>query len=60
MISAVCFIIGIKKLSHPNSARNVNGLAALVLLFAFVSTLYVGEVLDYKMIVKSFSYWVLH
>ena len=50
VISAVCFIIGIKKLSHPKTARNGNGLAALGMLIAIVSTLYAGEVLEYKMI----------
>ena len=50
VISAVCFIIGIKKLSHPKTARNGNGLSAFGMLIAIVSTLYVGEVLDYKMI----------
>ena len=50
VISAVCFILGIKKLSHPKTARNGNALAMLGMLIAIAATLYSGEVLDFKMI----------
>ena len=50
VISAVCFIMGIKMLSHPKSARKGNSIAALGMLIAIVSTLYAGEVLDFKLI----------
>ena len=50
VISAVCFIIGIKMLSHPKTARRGNSIAALGMLIATVSTLYAGEVLDFKLI----------
>ena len=39
LISAVCFILGIKKLSHPKTARNGNALAALGMLIAIVTVL---------------------
>lgn len=50
MISAVCFIMGIKMLSHPKTARRGNSIAALGMLIATISTLYAGEVLDFKLI----------
>ena len=50
VISAVCFIMGIKMLSHPKSARKGNSIAALGMFIAIVSTLYAGEVLDFKLI----------
>ena len=50
VISAVCFIMGIKMLSHPKSARKGNSVAAFGMLIAIVSTLYAGEVLDFKLI----------
>ena len=40
LISAVCFIIGIKKLSHPKTARNGNAIAAIGMLIAVVTVLY--------------------
>jgi len=42
--------MGIKMLSHPKSARKGNSIAALGMLIAIVSTLYAGEVLDFKLI----------
>jgi len=47
---AVCFILGIKMLSHPRTARKGNGIASLGMLIAIVATLTSGEVLDFKMI----------
>ena len=40
LISAVCFILGIKKLSHPKTARNGNTIAALGMLIAIITVLY--------------------
>ena len=40
LISAVCFILGIKKLSHPKTARNGNTIAALGMLLAIITVLY--------------------
>ncbi len=50
VVGAVCFILGIKMLSHPRTARKGNGIAALGMLIAIVATLTAGEVLDFKMI----------
>ena len=40
LISAVCFILGIKKLSHPKTARNGNTIAAIGMLIATITVLY--------------------
>ena len=40
LISAVCFILGIKKLSHPKTARNGNTIAAVGMLIATITVLY--------------------
>jgi len=50
VVGAVCFILGIKMLSHPRTARKGNGIASLGMLIAIVATLTAGEVLDFKMI----------
>ena len=50
VVGAVCFILGIKMLSHPRTARKGNGIASLGMLIAIAATLTAGEVLDFKMI----------
>ena len=50
VVGAVCFILGIKMLSHPRTARKGNGIASLGMLIAIIATLTAGEVLDFKMI----------
>ena len=50
VLASVLFILGIKKLSHPKTARNGNSLAALGMLVAIVSTLIAYEMIDYQMI----------
>jgi len=50
VVGAICFILGIKMLSHPRTARKGNGIASLGMLIAIVATLTAGEVLDFKMI----------
>jgi NAD(P) transhydrogenase subunit beta len=50
VMGAVCFILGIKMLSHPRTARKGNGISSLGMLIAIVATLTAGEVLDFKMI----------
>jgi len=50
VVGAICFILGIKMLSHPRTARKGNGIASLGMLIAIVATLIAGEVLDFKMI----------
>ena len=39
VIAAVCFIIGIKMLSHPKSARRGNGISSFGMLIAIIATL---------------------
>jgi len=41
-IAAICFIIGLKKLSHPRTARGGNAIAALGMFIAIVVTVYSG------------------
>jgi len=50
LISAVCFILGLKRLSHPKTARSGNFLAALGMLIAIGATLASSNVLDLKLI----------
>lgn len=50
LISAICFILGLKRLSHPKTARSGNFLAALGMLIAIVATLASSNVLDLKLI----------
>jgi len=50
VISAVCFILGLKRLSHPKTARSGNFLAALGMLIAVAATLASSNVLDLKLI----------
>ena len=40
LISAVCFILGIKKLSHPKTARSGNTIAAVGMFIAIITVLY--------------------
>ena len=51
LISAVCFILGLKRLSHPKTARSGNFLAALGMLIAIAATLASSDVLDLQLIV---------
>ena len=50
VISAICFIFGIKMLSHPKTARKGNAIATLGMLVAILATLYAGELLDLSLI----------
>ena len=50
LISAICFILGLKRLSHPKTARSGNFLAALGMLVAIAATLASSNVLDLKLI----------
>ena len=48
--AAVLFILGIKKLSHPKTARNGNFLAFIAMFIAIIATLISYDQLDYKII----------
>lgn len=51
LVSAVFFILGIKRLSSVKTARSANGLAALGMLIAIAVTLISREILRYELIV---------
>ena len=51
LVAAVCFIYGLKMLSHPKSARNGNMIASIGMLIAIIATVILGTNLDFKMIV---------
>ena len=50
LLSAICFILGLKRLSHPKTARSGNLLAAIGMLIAIAATLASSNVLDFKLI----------
>ena len=50
LISAICFIYGLKMLSHPKTARKGNIIASFGMLIAIIATVYLGTELDIKMI----------
>ena len=50
LIAATCFIIGLKRLSHPKTARSGNFIAAVGMLIAIVATLVSSDILDLRLI----------
>lgn len=50
VLAAVLFIFGLKRLSHPKTARSGNAVAALGMLIAIVATLVSYDVLDFRLI----------
>ena len=50
VLASVLFILGIKKLSHPKTARNGNFLSACGMFIAIVSTLIANDNIDLQMI----------
>ena len=50
VLASVLFIFGIKRLSHPRTARSGNLIAAFGMLVAIITTLLINENLDYKLI----------
>ena len=51
VLAAVLFILGIKKLSHPKTARDGNFLAAFGMLIAIVATLFFYSEVNYQYII---------
>jgi NAD(P) transhydrogenase subunit beta len=51
LVAAVCFILGLKWLSSPRSARRGNQVAAVGMAIAIVATLIDSRVVDYAWIV---------
>lgn len=55
LISAILFIVGIKRLSSPATARSGNQLAALGMFLAVAATLVDKEILSYTLIVTGIA-----
>lgn len=55
LVAAVLFILGLKKLGSPATARQGNVVAAVGMLLAIVATLLEREVLNYQMIVLALA-----
>ena len=51
LLSAVLFILGLKRLSHPDTARGGNRLAAISMLIAVVATLVGEQIMTWQWIV---------
>ena len=51
VLAAVLFILGIKKLSHPKTARDGNFLSAFGMLIAIVATLIFYSEINYQYII---------
>ena len=51
LLSAVLFILGLKRLSHPDTARGGNRLAAIGMLLAVVATLVGEQIINWQWIV---------
>ena len=51
VLAAILFILGIKKLSHPKTARDGNFLAAFGMLIAIVATLIFYSEINYQLII---------
>ncbi len=48
LAAAILFIVGLKRLSHPSTARNGNALSAVGMLIAIVATLFDRQILRYE------------
>ena len=53
LIATILFILGLKKLSSPASARQGNALSAVGMLIAIIATLFSQDILDYQWITAS-------
>ena len=56
VLAAVLFILGIKKLSHPKTARDGNFLAAFGMLIAIVATLIFYSEINYQLIIVGMNF----
>jgi NAD(P) transhydrogenase subunit beta len=50
IVAFICFIVGLRLLNHPRTARRGNLLAAVGMAFAVIATLLIEEVGDYGLI----------
>ena len=55
VLAAVCFILGLKRLSHPKTARSGNAIASLGMLIAIIATFTATGNLNYQMIVMGMA-----
>ena len=55
LISAIFFILALKGLSHPESARNGNIMGIIGMTIAIITTLFNPNVLSYEMIIIGIS-----
>jgi len=51
LLAAVCFIFGLKRLSHPATARSGNTVAALGMLIAILTTALDREIVSFELII---------
>jgi len=51
VVAGVAFILGLKKLSHPKTARNGNQIASVGMLIAIVVTLIAAEKVSYQLVI---------
>jgi NAD(P) transhydrogenase subunit beta len=50
ILAAILFILGLKRLSHPKTARGGNIIASIGMLIAIIATLITFDILDYRLI----------
>jgi NAD(P) transhydrogenase subunit beta len=50
ILAAILFILGLKRLSHPKTARGGNIIASIGMLIAIIATLIAFDILDYRLI----------
>ena len=50
LLSAILFVVGLKRLQSPATARKGNGLAALAMLLAIIATVLETQILDWTWI----------
>ncbi len=51
LVAIALFIVGIKKLTHPNTARQGNQIAGVGMFIALVATLFLKEIVTYEWII---------
>ncbi len=54
LVAIILFIVGIKKLTNPNTARRGNQIAGIGMMIALVATLFLKEIVTYEWIIIGF------
>ena len=57
LVAAVLFIVGLKRLASPATARNGNFLSAVGMLIAIVATLFYQGILRFEYIIAGMISW---